>query len=163
MNIKLKRYKKIHRIQEKMKSLLFASSLVALLVSPTVSFSAGSSSRVFVGTPVHQNRRLVQDCMTPLSRLCTLTKSATVDEAVYMLIDLDFSGAPVIDKDSGELLGIVSTFDFLQQEAGDGALLPIHGTMEDVQDYLYQARKVSAPIMTTDFTRKVFITRISHE
>ena len=132
-----------------MKSLLFVSSIVALLVSPTVSFSAGNT-RVFVGTPVHQNCRLVQDCMTPLSLLCTLIESATVDEAVYMLIDLNVSGAPVIDKDSGRLLGIVSTFDFLQQEAGDGALLPIHGTIENVKDYLYKARKVSAPMLTTD-------------
>jgi CBS domain-containing protein len=88
--------------------------------------------------------------MTPLSLLCTLIESATVDEAVYMLIDLNVSGAPVIDKDSGRLLGIVSTFDFLQQEAGDGALLPIHGTIENVKDYLYKARKVSAPMLTTD-------------
>jgi CBS domain-containing protein len=90
--------------------------------------------------------------MTDLSSLCTLTESATVDEAVHMLLNLDVSGAPVINKDTGELLGIVSTFDFLQQEAGDGALLPIQGTMENVKDYLNQAKKVSTSIliMTND-------------
>ena len=143
-----------------MKSLLLASSLMTFFVSPTAAFSAGKS-RVFVGTPVHQNRRLVDDCMTHLSSLCTLTESSTVDEAVYMLLDLDVSGAPVINKDTGELLGIVSTFDFLQQEAGDGALLPIQGTLENVHAYLNQAKKVSSRVCITthDFTRKSVITR----
>jgi len=134
-----------------MKSVIFASLLMTFFVQPTAAFSVGNN-RVFVGTPVHQNRRLVDDCMTDLSSLCTLTESATVDEAVHMLLNLDVSGAPVINKDTGELLGIVSTFDFLQQEAGDGALLPIQGTMENVKDYLNQAKKVSTSIliMTND-------------
>eukprot|EP00979_Chaetoceros_neogracilis_P014297 scaffold4552_cov262-Chaetoceros_neogracile.AAC.7 len=126
-----------------MKSVIFASLLMTFFVQPTAAFSVGNN-RVFVGTPVHQNRRLVDDCMTDLSSLCTLTESATVDEAVHMLLNLDVSGAPVINKDTGELLGIVSTFDFLQQEAGDGALLPIQGTMENVKDYLNQAKKICA-------------------
>eukprot|EP01083_Nonionella_stella_P058024 152070_1 len=83
-------------------------------------FSVGPNrQRVFVGAPVHKNRRTVKDCMTPISQLCTLTESATVDEAVHLLLDLGVSGAPVIDEHTGELLGIVSTFDFLQQEAGE--------------------------------------------
>jgi len=82
--------------------------------------------------------------MTPISQLCTLTESATVDEAVHLLLDLGVSGAPVIDEHTGELLGIVSTFDFLQQEAGDGALLPMEGSVEDVQSYLASAKKICA-------------------
>ena len=81
--------------------------------------------------------------MTPISQLCTLTSDATVDEAVFLMLDHGISGAPVIDRKSGELLGIVSTYDFLQQEAGEGQLLPIQGTLEDVKAYLSQAKKVS--------------------
>jgi Hemolysins and related proteins containing CBS domains len=125
-----------------MKAILAALS-IALALAPTISAYSVGKNRVFVGTPIHHNRRLVQDCMTPLSRLCTLTESATVDEAVYLLLKLEVSGAPVINENTGELLGIVSTFDFLQQEAGDGALLPIEGTMENVKDYLNRAKKVS--------------------
>jgi len=125
-----------------MKSTLVLFSIFSARI--TISAFSVGNKRVFVGTPVHQNRCLVEDCMTPLSRLCTLTASATVDEAVYMLLDLGVSGAPVINENTGELVGIVSTFDFLQQEAGDGALLPIQGTMEDVQNYLKQAKKLLA-------------------
>jgi len=82
--------------------------------------------------------------MTPISQLCTLTSDATVDEAVFLMLDHGISGAPVIDKKSGELLGIVSTYDFLQQEAGEGQLLPIQGTLEDVKAYLSQAKKICA-------------------
>lgn len=127
-----------------MRTKLFSTITILMkCISPLTAYSVGKN-RVFVGTPVHHNRRLIQDCMTPLSRLCTLTESATVDEAVYMLLKLDVSGAPVINAETGELLGIVSTFDFLQQEAGDGALLPIEGTMENVKDYLNRAKKICA-------------------
>jgi len=125
-----------------------------LLPSYISAFSGGQSNRVFVGTPIHQNRRLVSDCMTPLDRLATLTKSATVDEAVQLIVSLGVSGAPVINEETGELLGIVSTFDFLQQEAGDGALLPIEGTVENVKGYLKKAKKICAKrvgdLMTSD-------------
>lgn len=123
------------------------------IIVPISAFSVGSS-RVFVGTPVNQNRRLVSDCMTPLDRLCTLTTDATVAEAVHMLLDINVSGAPVIDKSSGKLLGVVSNQDFLQQEAGEGALLPFEGTIENVQSYLKKAKKICAAsvgdLMTSD-------------
>ncbi len=127
-----------------MKSSSLVQALLIALLKSTDSFSVvGQNSRVFVGTPVHKNRRTVNDCMTPISKLCTLTKSATVDEAVHLLLDLNVSGAPVIDEKTGELLGVVSTFDFLQQEAGDGALLPMEGSVEDVKSYLDSAKKVN--------------------
>ena len=125
-----------------MKSSSLIPYVLASLCYSSSAFSVGKN-RVFVGTPVHKNRRTVRDRMTPTSQLCTLTASATVDEAVHMLLDLGVSGAPVIDEKTSELLGVVSTFDFLQQEAGDGALLPMEGSVEDVKAYLAQAKKVN--------------------
>ena len=62
------------------------------------------------------------------------------------------SGAPVLSDDaSGQLLGVVSSFDVLQQEAGDGVLFPIMA--EDTSDlgqhytqeaYLRAAKKICA-------------------
>ncbi len=116
--------------------------IMALILPTATAFSVGNGGRVFVGTPVNQNRRLVSDCMTPAANLCTLTESSTVDQAVSMLLDFDVSGAPVINQDTGALLGIVSTFDFLQQEAGDGALLPFEG--DTFKYYLKKAKKICA-------------------
>lgn len=132
---------------------IIQSILCLYLIVPIYSFSVGSG-RVFVGTPVNQNRRLVSDCMTPLDRLCTLTTDAKVEDAVHMLLDINVSGAPVIDEETGVLLGIVSNQDFLQQEAGEGALLPFEGTIENVQGYLKKAKKICAAsvgdLMTSD-------------
>lgn len=125
-----------------MKSIALSIFFLLSHASNIHAFSVGKN-RVFVGTPINERRRIIQDCMTPISQLCTLTSDATVDEAVFLMLDHGISGAPVIDKKSGELLGIVSTYDFLQQEAGEGQLLPIQGTLEDVKAYLSQAKKVS--------------------
>ena len=130
-----------------MRTLTIIPWLFAIMSPISKAFSGVGHNRVFVGTPVHQNRRCVKDCMTPISQLCTLTESATVDEAVHMLLELGVSGAPVINERTGELVGVVSTFDFLQQEAGDGALLPIEGSMEDIKAYLTQATKVKFYIL----------------
>jgi len=108
-------------------------------------FSAsGVNKRVFVGTPVQKNRRLVSSCMTPISSFVTLTPSTTVDEAVILLLDLGISGAPVVDPISGAILGVVSSFDFLKQEAGDGILFPMAGSMEEVEEYVEIAGKICA-------------------
>mmetsp|Transcript_20270 Transcript_20270/g.30747 ORF Transcript_20270/g.30747 Transcript_20270/m.30747 type:complete len:203 (+) Transcript_20270:59-667(+) len=127
--------------------------LLSNIFSPALALSFGQN-RVFVGTPVTQNRSLVSDCMTPLSKLVTLTELSTVDEAMHLLLAMDVSGACVIQKDSGSLVGIVSTFDFLQQEAGDGALLPFEGSFEDVRHDLELVKKICATkvgdLMTTD-------------
>lgn len=130
-----------------MQPTLLIHILLAIL-APNVAnaFSAPGTNeqRIFVGTPVQKNRRLVSSCMTPLSSLATLTASTTVDEAVTLLLDLGISGAPVIDPTSGKILGIVSSSDFLQQEAGDGILLPIAGSLKEVEGYIEVAGKICA-------------------
>ena len=101
--------------------------------------------RIFVGTPVHRLRRLVSDCMTPRKDLMTLTPSSSVDEAMHQLLLTGVSGAPVVDDETGMLLlGVISSFDFLQKEAGDGALLPISGSFENVEKYIDAAKKICA-------------------
>jgi len=106
---------------------------------------------------VNRSRRLISDCMTPIQNLITLKQSSTVDEAVSILLTLGLSGAPVVHDKTGELVGIVSSFDFLQQEAGEGTLLPpIEGNSDKgaVQSYLNAAKKICAKrvgdLMTTN-------------
>jgi CBS domain-containing protein len=45
--------------------------------------------------------------------LFTISKDATVEEAIRMLIDRDVSGAPVVD-DQGKLIGIISELQLLE-------------------------------------------------
>ena len=103
------------------------------------------SQRIFIGAPVHKLRRLVADCMTPRKDLMTLTPSSSVDEAMRQLLLSGVSGAPVVDDETGTLLvGVISSFDFLYKEAGDGALLPISGSFENVEKYIDAAKKICA-------------------
>jgi CBS domain-containing protein len=110
-----------------MKLLSFLVSSSALLPSLTSSFSV---NRVFVGTPSKTDARLVADCMT--HNPVTLLPSTTVDEAIQRLLKLGFNGAPVVDPESNNLVGVVSAFDFLQKEEG-GALLPMQGTPQELE------------------------------
>jgi len=134
-------------------AMLIATSLVmtiaiSSLIGTAFSFSTSShehAPRVFVGTPPHKWRRLVSDCMTPRHKLQTLTPSSTVDEAMQLLLQAGVSGAPVVDDESGSfLVGVISSFDFLQQEAGDGVLLPVSGTFENVEKFVNAAKKICA-------------------
>lgn len=139
---------------------LFITSLlwIVLLQESANAFTSKSSAkRVFIGTPAIKSRRLIADCMTPIKNLITLTQSSTVDEAVNLLLELGVSGAPVVHDRTGELVGVVSSFDFLQQEAGEGLLLPpIEGdsNKEMVESYLSAAKKICAKkigdLMTTE-------------
>lgn len=128
------------------------------LLSSSVSsaFTSNSSPRVFIGTPATKSRRIISDCMTPIKKLVTLRESSTVNEAVNVLLKLGVSGAPVLSDKTGELVGVVSSFDFLQQEAGEGAVLPpLQGgsNQETVDGYFSVARKICAKkvgdLMTT--------------
>ena len=107
-----------------------------------------AKNRVFVGTPAQIGRRLVKDCMSP--KLTTLTTSTPLDDAIGILLEQGISGAPVVD-DSSHIVGLVSSFDFLQKEAGEGILLMLDSmaTME-----LEAAKKICArsvgDIMTTN-------------
>lgn len=140
--------------------------LTSIQIKFTSSFTSKQSSspstgtavkRVFIGTPAQKNRRLISDCMTPIDKLVTLTQSSTVNDAVDLLLKLGLSGAPVIHDKTGDLVGIVSSFDFLQQEAGDGTILPpIEGNSDKdvVESYLSAAKKICATkvgdLMTTN-------------
>jgi CBS domain-containing protein len=95
--------------------------------------------------------------MTPIKDLLTFSESLTVHDAVHLLLKFGVSGAPVVRDTTGELVGIVSSFDFLQQEAGEGTLLPpIQGTSTKsaVESYLTAAKKICAKkvgdLMTTN-------------
>ena len=83
-----------------MKSLLH----LALFTSLASSFSV---NRVFVGTPTKTNPRLVRDCMTP--NPVTLKTTDTIDEAIQELLRLGFNGAPVVDAETNDLVGIACT------------------------------------------------------
>ena len=71
-----------------------------------------------------------------------LLTTETVDEAISKLLAYGYSGAPVVDEE-GNLVGVVSNFDFLQKEFG-GALLPMEGSRETIEAYAEAARKIIA-------------------
>lgn len=98
------------------------------------------SNRVFVSTPVSKNpKRMVSDYMDPLQHI--LTPDMSVDETLQVFLKHNLSAAPVVD-DKKNLVGIVSSFDFLQKEAFDGALLPMGGSQELVEKYVEAAKKI---------------------
>lgn len=123
------------------KLLLLALTRLLLLSSSTDAFGASSQSRVFVGTPTQANPRLVKDCMSP-APIFTLKTTDTVNEAIHDLLQLNLNGAPVVDKE-GNLVGVITAFDFLQKENG-GAVLPMQGSKEEMGRILNVARKIVA-------------------
>jgi CBS domain-containing protein len=72
-----------------------------------------------------------------------------------LFLQRDVSGAPVVN-DSNQVIGVVSTFDFLPKEAFEGALLPMEGPLQNVVHYVEAARKICAQrvadVMTTSLT-----------
>jgi CBS domain-containing protein len=118
-----------------MKSLL-------LCLLPCISAFGVETSRVFVSTPVSNfPKRFVSDCMS--TSPFVLTADSTVNDAMTSFLNYRLSSAPVIEK-GGRVVGIVSSFDFLQKEAFEGALLPLSGTEEDVGRYKAAAKKIVA-------------------
>lgn len=135
----------------------FFSILLSQPISPSAFSSKSSGNRVFIGTPASKSRRLISDCMTPIKELLTFTDSLTVHDAVTLLLKFGVSGAPVVHNSTGELVGVVSSFDFLQQEAGEGTLLPPienSSSKDTVESYLNAAKKICAKrvgdLMTTN-------------
>lgn len=117
----------------------------ALLLLVSISWTrrtafAFSAGRIFVSTPAKSPARLVSECMTHNPK--TLNPRDTVDEAISKLLKYSYSGAPVVD-DLGNLVGVVSAFDFLQKEAG-GALLPMEGTTAEIEHFVEAARRIVA-------------------
>jgi len=81
--------------------------------------------------------------MTPRHELKTIDPSATIDGAIEILLQHGISGAPVVNERTGEVLGMVSSSDFLLKEEC-GALLPMEGSAQNVEGYLTAARKIMA-------------------
>lgn len=114
--------------------------LLVFLLSATEAFS--STGRIFVSTPVSNfQKKHVADCMSAPSMI--LHPDQSLDEAMTMLLRNGISGAPVVDDD-GKVVGMVTAMDFLQKEAFEGALLPMGGSREQVQNYVDAARKICA-------------------
>lgn len=124
-----------------MRLLLLLASLYPLGFVRSFSVSGGANQRVFVSTPTTPYpKRKVADCMT-IDKLTTLRADDSVDHAMKVLLRNSVSGAPVIDDD-GILIGIVSNFDFLQKEAFEGALLPMEGSLDQIEKYVHAAQKI---------------------
>ena len=128
-------------------TMLFHCLLFLYFAGNTTAFSG---PRVFVGTPALETARLVADCMVQTPK--TLLMHESVDEAISKLLNYGYSGAPVVDDD-GNLVGVVSAFDFLQKEAG-GSLLPMEGSSEKIEAFADAAQKIVATsvheLMTVD-------------
>ena len=103
------------------------------------------STRVFLSTPTKINPRFVKDCMT--ADPITLKTTDTVDEAIKTLLSTGFNGAPVVDPDTKNLVGVVSAFDFLQK-AETGAVLPFEFASAN-QDEQAQMANVARKIVAT--------------
>eukprot|EP00545_Synedropsis_sp_CCMP1620_P015129 CAMPEP_0119015388 /NCGR_PEP_ID=MMETSP1176-20130426/10942_1 /TAXON_ID=265551 /ORGANISM="Synedropsis recta cf, Strain CCMP1620" /LENGTH=142 /DNA_ID=CAMNT_0006968679 /DNA_START=198 /DNA_END=626 /DNA_ORIENTATION=- len=70
----------------------------------------------------------------------------SVDEATTILLSNGFSGAPVVD-DFQNLIAVVSSFDFLEMEAFEGAVLPMEGSVEQVEGYVGAAKRICAQLV----------------
>lgn len=77
--------------------------------------------------------------MDPLHHV--LSPDMSVDETLEMFMRDALLAAPVTDKEN-KLVGIVSSFDFLQKEAFEGALLPMGGSQEQIERYVEAAKKI---------------------
>jgi CBS domain-containing protein len=118
---------------------LRSTLLLLVLFAPCDAFS-GPQSRVFVSTPVSKlSKKRVVDCMT--HNPCVLRPNLSVDDAMSMLLNSGLHSAPVVD-DEHQLVGMVSSFDFLQKEAFDGALLPMEGSTAQIEKYVAAAKKI---------------------
>lgn len=115
----------------------------AILVAVNISMIQGFSienSRVFVSTPVSKfPKRVVSDYMDPLGHV--LTPDMSVDETIQIFVNNNLAASPVVDRNYN-LIGIVSSFDFLEKEAFQGALLPLGGSQELVEKYVDAAKRI---------------------
>lgn len=116
-----------------------------LLSILSLSFALGSAAaftadRVFVSTPARNlPKKTVQDCMSPAQHV--LKADMTVDQTMNMLLENGLSGAPVVNE-KNQVVGIVSSYDLIQREAFAGALLPMDGSVENVERYVSCAQKI---------------------
>lgn len=133
------------------KLFLLASTLAQSFLL-TNGFSTESARRVFVSTPVSKfPKRLVGDCMTGLDDVTAIAPMTSTDEAMATLLVSGLSGAPVVDRHK-KLVGVVSSFDFLQKEAFEGALLPMEGSRANVARYVQAAQKICGQVVADIMT-----------
>jgi CBS domain-containing protein len=101
--------------------------------------------RVFVSTPVSVKKfpssRYVSDWMDPIRFV--LTPDMSVDETLTMFVRFDLTAAPVVDTATKKnVVGMISSYDFLQKEAFGGSLLSMGGSQEMVERYVDIANKI---------------------
>jgi CBS domain-containing protein len=120
--------------------LVFALLVSCLVMEGATAAFAAQGNRVFVSTPVSKYpKHKVADCMSPAQHV--LTPNMSVDETMSMLLNNGLSGTTVVN-DEQVVIGIVTSFDFLQKEAFEGALLSIEGTAANVERYVEAAKKI---------------------
>jgi len=71
-----------------------------------------------------------------------LSPNQSADEAIVALLSNKVQAAPVLDEN--KLVGIVTSYDFLQREAFEGAVVPVDPTQgsSNVESYAAAARKI---------------------
>jgi CBS-domain-containing membrane protein len=89
--------------------------------------------------------------MTGLEDVTALAPMMSTDEAMATLLVSGLSGAPVVDRNR-KLVGVVSSFDFLQKEAFEGALLPMEGSRANVVKYVQAAQKICGQVVSDIMT-----------
>lgn len=93
-----------------------------------------------MSTPVsNYPKKTVEECMSPANHV--LRTDMSVDETMSLLLGNGLSGAPVVNDDH-EVVGIVTSYDIIQREAYEGALLPMDGSAENVNRYVDFAKKI---------------------
>ena len=130
---------------------LFAAALISFRLDAVTAFSVSNSKqqqkRIFVGTPTPNHpERTVADCMSTITTV-QLTPSQSADEAIASLLSNHLAAAPVINPENKkQLVGIVTSYDFLQREAFEGAVVPLDSSdgPENVESYAAAARKICA-------------------
>jgi len=127
--------------------------LMATVLGSASAFSS-NQQRVFVGTPTPTHpQRTVIDCMSSLTKV-KLSPDQSADEAIAALLSNKVQAAPVLDEN--KLVGIVTSYDFLQREAFEGAVVPVDPSQgsDNVESYAAAARKICgnrvADVMTVN-------------
>ena len=121
---------------------------------PRTTVATESPQRVFVGTPSKEIQRLVSDCMTPRDSMQVLYPHVSCDEAISLLLNYGISGAPVMDPESGKLMGIISSSDFMFKDYS-GAVINMEGSSEALASCVEVAKKIVGTTVADLMTRKV--------
>lgn len=138
-----------------------AFSKPAVDTARTTSVPTDSRQRVFVGTPSKEIHRLVSDCMTPRERLHVLYPHVSCDSAISLLLNNAISGAPVVSPDTGKLLGIISSSDFIFKDY-TGAVINMEGSSANLANCVEVAKKIVGSTVE-DLMANQVMTIKSHE